>query len=239
VSESGPRLLLIETSGRTGQVGVAAGEELREVRVLDEARRHARDLAPAVAELLARQGWKARDLAGVIVSRGPGSYTGLRVGVMAAKTLAYATGCALLAVDTFAAVALQAPAGAGPLLDVLGDAQQDKVYVQPFGRSDAGRVPAGPLAIRQFADWLAGRAAGAWVSGPGLLKWHGRLPAEVPRVEAGLWEPQAGSLLRLGLARYRAGQRDDPMALEPLYLRPSSAEEQYRGRGGSARADSP
>ena len=56
-------------------------------------------------DLLADQGWKARDLTGVIVSRGPGSYTGLRVGIMTAKTLAYATGCALLAIDTFAAVA--------------------------------------------------------------------------------------------------------------------------------------
>ena len=77
--------------------------------MLDESRRHARDLAPAVRDLLAEQGWPARSLEAVIVSRGPGSYTGLRVGIMSAKTLAYATGCALLAVDTFAVIARQAP----------------------------------------------------------------------------------------------------------------------------------
>ena len=60
--------------------------------------------------LLAKQAWRARELDGVIVSRGPGSYTGLRVGIISAKTLAYAVGCKLLAIDTFAAIARQAPA---------------------------------------------------------------------------------------------------------------------------------
>src|SRR5262245_19766278 len=57
-----PRLLILETSGRTGQVAVAEGGVLRAVRALDETRRHARDLAPTVAELLAEQGWKPRDV---------------------------------------------------------------------------------------------------------------------------------------------------------------------------------
>src|SRR5205823_13861207 len=99
--------LMVEPSGRAGLVALAEGMVLRGVRPLDEARRHARDLAPAVRQLLDAAGWQPRDLQGVIVSRGPGSYTGLRVGLMSAKTLAYATGCALLAVDTFTAIALQ------------------------------------------------------------------------------------------------------------------------------------
>jgi tRNA threonylcarbamoyladenosine biosynthesis protein TsaB len=222
-----PRLLIVETSCRTGQVAVALGEELRGVRRLDEARRHARDLAPAVAELLAEQGWRPRDVQAVIVSRGPGSYTGLRVGIMSAKTFAYATGCALLAVDTFAALSLQAPAPIARV-DVLADAQQDKVYVQSFLRSAEGWQPSSELAIRPFTDWLAAREASAAVTGPGLHKWASRLPADVPAVEPSFWEPQPASLLRIGLSRYLAGERDDPWTLEPLYLRPSSAEEQWR-----------
>ncbi len=224
-----PRVLILETSSRTGQVALALGDELRGVRHLDEARRNARDLAPATAALLAEQGWRPRDLQAVIVSRGPGSYTGLRVGIMSAKTFAYATGCALLAVDAFAALALQAPPSA-PRVDVLADAQQDKVYVQSFVRSAEGRQPSTELAIRRFADWLSTREANAWVTGPGLLKWATHLPSDVPKVDTSLWEPQAASLLRIGLARYLEGQRDDPWMLEPLYLRPSSAEEQWRAR---------
>jgi tRNA threonylcarbamoyladenosine biosynthesis protein TsaB len=226
-----PRLLILETSSRTGQVAVALGDELRGVRRLDEARRHARDLAPAIAGLLAEQGWRPRDIQAVIVSRGPGSYTGLRVGIMSAKTFAYATGCALLAVDTFAAIALQAMQPSVLHIDVLADAQQDKVYVQSFVRSapDAWH-PSTELAIRPFTDWLAAREPSAWVTGPGLLRWASRLPDDVPMVDASLWEPQPASLLRIGLNPYLAGERDDPWTLEPLYLRPSSAEEQWRAR---------
>src|SRR4051812_49559549 len=108
-----PRLLLLETStGSSGFVALGAGPELLGTRRLDESRRHARDLAPAVSALLKEAGWKPRDISAVIVCRGPGSYTGLRVGLMSAKAFAYATGCALLGLDTFAAVALQAPAEA-------------------------------------------------------------------------------------------------------------------------------
>src|SRR5262245_54581541 len=91
-----PRLLILETSGKTGRVALAEGARLGIVRTLDEARRHARDLAPTIAQLCADYGWKVRELDGVVVSLGPGSYTGLRVGIMSAKTLAYASGCIVL-----------------------------------------------------------------------------------------------------------------------------------------------
>ena len=70
------------------------------------------------------------------------------------------------------------------------------------------------------------------MSGPGLHRWAARLPEDAPVVDAALWDPLAGTLLRLGLTRYTAGQRDNPLALEPLYLRPSSAEEQHQARRG-------
>src|SRR5205814_2216971 len=101
-----PRVLILETSGRAGSVALAAGESLLCTRRLDETRRHARDLAPAVRELFHTQGWKPRDIQAVFVSRGPGSYTGLRVGITSAKVFAYATGCALVGVDTFSAIAM-------------------------------------------------------------------------------------------------------------------------------------
>ncbi len=223
-----PRLLLLETSGRTAQVALAEGDSLLSARRLDESRNHARDLAPAVADLLAGAGWKPRDIAAVVVSRGPGSYTGLRVGLMSAKTFAYAAGCALLAIDTFPVIAAQAPADADPL-DVIADAQQQKVYLQRFARGQ----PASPLVIRPVAEWLADAPA-PWVSGPGLRLHLGHLPAPVRAVDEALREPRPESLLALGLRRYGAGERDDLVAVEPLYLRPSSAEEQWQKRAAPA-----
>jgi tRNA threonylcarbamoyladenosine biosynthesis protein TsaB len=229
MSDPSPRFLLLETSGRVGLVALAEGAVLRAQRRLDETRRHARDLAPAVADLLREQGWKARELSAVIVGRGPGSYTGLRVGLMSAKTLAFATGCTLIGIETFTAIARQVPEEC-TRVDVIADAQKDLIYVQAFGRAGQEWRPENELAIRPFAQWLAERLPDAWVSGPGLVKWRAKVPAEVPCVAEEEWNPTVESLLVLGLARYCAGERDDVYALEPLYLRASSAEEQWRGR---------
>lgn len=229
---SEPRLLLLETSGRSGQVALALGNNLLGVRQLVEARRHARDLAPAIGELLKAADWRPLQLDAVIVSRGPGSYTGLRIGIMSAKALAYATGCRLIAVDTFAAIALQAPAEAREL-DVIADAQQDHVYVQRFNRIADGEAwrTATPLSIVPVLEWLSQRPGSAWVAGPGLRPYEQRLPADCRRVDAAHWDPRTESMLQIGLPDYREGRADDVFALEPLYLRPSSAEEKWPQRG--------
>ncbi len=223
-----PRLLILETSGKRGHVAVAHGSKLLTSRTLDEARRHARDLAPAIVELCRGQGWKVRDLDGVVVSLGPGSYTGLRVGIMSAKTLAYATGCVALGIETFSAVAHQSPADANSV-DVIADAQRQQVYGQRWRRNAAG-WQAEPLRIRPLVEWLADLEAEVWVSGPAVALHEAAIPAAHPRVSAERRDPQPESLLELALARWQRGEADDPLALEPLYLRPSSAEENWKGK---------
>jgi len=219
------RLLLLETSHQPGFVAIAEDARMLAVHRLDEARRHARDLAGAVGELLATQSWQPRDIQAVMVGRGPGSYTGLRVGVMSAKAFAYATGCALLGLETFAAIAAQAPSDVSRLA-VIADAQQDKVYVQEF--ENAG--PVSPVRIQTVRECLGAATAPHWVSGPGLGKWASKLPLGVKPLDPSMWDPHPESLLKLGLARYQRGQRDDMWTVEPIYLRPSAAEEQWKNR---------
>jgi tRNA threonylcarbamoyladenosine biosynthesis protein TsaB len=229
-----PRFLLIETTGRVGRVGLAAGRNLVAERELDAKRRHARDLAPAVDALLRDGGWRPRHLAVVIVCLGPGSYTGLRVGIMSAKALAYAVGCAVVGVPTFEVIAQQADVTADRL-DVIADAQQEKLYVQPFARPSptAPFAPTASLAILAGRQWAGARSPATAVSGPGLrvaAKW---LPAETPTASTVRRDPTLAALLAAGLLRWLDGQRDDPLRLEPIYLRPSSAEEQWDRRTDS------
>jgi tRNA threonylcarbamoyladenosine biosynthesis protein TsaB len=225
-----PRLLILEASGRVGYVALAEGPEVVGARRLDEARRHARDLAPAVAELCTAEGWRPQELHAVIVSRGPGSYTGLRVGLISAKTLAYATRCTVLAIDTFQAIAEQAPAPA-ILLDVLADAQQQNLYVQRWRRTEERSwLPSGPLAIHAADEWLGKVEPGVWVSGPGIGVCHTRISAANPLVDPPLRDPRPDSLLKLGLRRWQNGEADDLWGLEPLYLRRSNAEENWEKR---------
>jgi tRNA threonylcarbamoyladenosine biosynthesis protein TsaB len=220
-----PRLLILDTSGKVGRVALAHGDRLGEALNLEETRRHARDLAPTISELCAARGWRVRDLDGVIVSLGPGSYTGLRVGIISAKTLAYAAGCVALGIETFAAIARQSPPEA-TRVDVLTDAQQQNLYVQRWERSAEG-WRAQPLAIRPATEWLAALEPGVWASGPGLRLHEAKLPAANPAVPAERRDPQPATLLEIGLERWRRGEADDAWALEPLYLRPSNAEENW------------
>jgi tRNA threonylcarbamoyladenosine biosynthesis protein TsaB len=225
-----PRLLLLETSGQPGQVGLAQGEVLLASASLPIARRHARDLAPTVQQLLREQGWRPGDLQAVAVGRGPGSYTGLRVGIISAKALAYALQIPILAVDTFAILALQA--GPGPELHVLEDAQQNKVYAQVF-RFEPGQSrpePISLLTIQPFAAWSSTVPAGARVTGPALETFASALPAHVTPLVPTLWHPQLSAMLSLVLDLWSRQETADLWKLEPLYLRPSEAEEAWESR---------
>ena len=115
--------------------------------------------------------------------------------------------------------------------DVIADAQKNLIYVQPFARASDKWTAAGELQVRPFVEWLGDRQHDGWVSGPGLEKWGLQVPADVICIEEDDWCPQVESLLELGFgAASEPSERDDVFALEPLYLRASSAEEQWRGR---------
>jgi tRNA threonylcarbamoyladenosine biosynthesis protein TsaB len=218
--------LLIETSGRVGKVGLARGGAVVRAAELDASRRHARDLTGAVDALLKAESLGPRDLTGVMVSVGPGSYTGLRVGVMAGKALAYATGCRFVPVGTFAAVAEQAPAGAGALW-VIADALQGQVYTRRFQRAGGRWAPADELRIGPADEWLHGLPAGVWVSGPGVKVYADRIPQTCHLVPEADREPSVAGLFAAGQG-VRPATREELFALEPLYLRGSSAEEKAK-----------
>lgn len=219
--------LILETSGRTGLVGVAVGGAVVASRSLDGTKRHNRDLVPTCAELLAEGGFTAMQLAGVMVGLGPGSYTGLRVGLMAAKGFAMATGCAFVAVPTFHTLAAQAPAE-WPFVEVIGDALQGTIYRQRFGGVLANglRPPLGELQIVPFADWKTARDPEAGVAGPGAEQFGDRLD-DCPVAVTADCHPRVETVLRVGRTIPPLA-RPEWFAVEPLYLRGSSAEEKAK-----------
>ncbi|MEI6686737.1 MAG: tRNA (adenosine(37)-N6)-threonylcarbamoyltransferase complex dimerization subunit type 1 TsaB, partial [Planctomycetota bacterium] len=74
------KVLLLETSGSSGIVALGLGTTIVSHRVLEIAKRHVSDMAPAIAEMLKECGWEAKNLDAIATGIGPGSYTGLRIG---------------------------------------------------------------------------------------------------------------------------------------------------------------
>jgi tRNA threonylcarbamoyladenosine biosynthesis protein TsaB len=181
---------------------------------------------PAVQGLLERHGVKPAELTGLAVGTGPGSYTGLRIGLMLAKTLGYATGCKVVAVPTFSILAAMVK-DVGEV-DVIADALKQTVYVQRFGPADPDglRRPLDGLRAEKLADWLSTLRVGGAVTGPGLELHGGALPAfvrSVPVVSGAV----LASLLKL-VPHFPVLAQGELFSLEPLYVRGSSAEEKAK-----------
>ena len=216
------RWLLLETS-EVARAGLALDGRVVASVELPKGREHNRALVPKVSALLDEQGWKVAELTGIAVGIGPGSYTGLRIGLMLAKTLAYATGCRLIAVPTFHWLA--ASVADADEVDVIADALKQTVYAQKFGPADAAgvRVPLDDLRAVKVIDWAQTLTRGA-VTGPGLDLHAAAVPPTARIVPA----TDIFTAL-IAVARTRpALTREELFALEPLYVRGSSAEEKAK-----------
>jgi tRNA threonylcarbamoyl adenosine modification protein YeaZ len=154
------RVLAIETVGTTGSVALLQGDAVVAESVLDPAQRSAQSLAPAIDELLRRHGWQPAQVELVAVATGPGSFTGLRIGVATAKVLAYAVGCPILDVDTMSAIAWRVPRDV-ERFSVVVDAQRGELFVADFERTADGRLSGGDTTrIVDAAQWIAALEGG-------------------------------------------------------------------------------
>jgi tRNA threonylcarbamoyladenosine biosynthesis protein TsaB len=225
------RILSIETTELTGSLAAAIdGKVLLEID-LDSDHRSAQSLAPGIKALLEQVGWRPSDVQLVAVTTGPGSFTGLRVGVTTAKVFAYAVGAETLGVDTLQAIALAAPAEVQTLSAAI-DAQRGDVVAGHFRRRpDTWFEPIGPSQLLAIDAWLAGLSPGTFVSGPILKKLLGRLPPGTTALPPSYWRPTAGNVARLAAYLYAAGQRDDLWGLLPRYSRRAAAEEKWDQMG--------
>jgi tRNA threonylcarbamoyladenosine biosynthesis protein TsaB len=229
------RILALETSGRLGSIALLRARDgtaaVLDARELPAGERSARTLLPAVQNALAEQGWRPADLELIAVTTGPGSFTGLRIGVVAAKTLAYALGAKLVGVHTLAAMAENVVTASGGVstparLWTVLDAQRQELFAARFDASRPIIDQAHPATeIIAIDAWLDRVELGDAVAGPPLAKLTPRLPAGVVAVPQELWQPSAAAAGRLGFALYERGESIEPLELVPRYYRKSAAEE--------------
>lgn len=208
----------IETSTRQGSVAVQRGADRRRAD-LGESRAHASDLMPAVDRLVRELGGTPDELASVLVGTGPGSYTGLRVGVATALGLARGSGARARGVPSGEVLAF-ATLDPGQSAYHLIDGRSGGFYVACFRRTALEvEVLESPIVVAR--DELAGRLSASIpiLTDDASAASSGLAPEVLERVRTDV-RPDAGALLALGLARL---ERLGPQALDeiaPLYLRP-------------------
>jgi tRNA threonylcarbamoyladenosine biosynthesis protein TsaB len=145
--QTSPLLLLLETATAVCSVAVCRGTEILALQTSKMEREHASMLTVYIREVMALAGFNLRDLDAVVVSKGPGSYTGLRIGVAAAKGICFTLNKPLIAVDTHLAMAAQYNLEYGADLNVddvlvpVIDARRMEVYGAAFNRKLDYRVP--------------------------------------------------------------------------------------------------
>lgn len=208
-------------------VATARGDAVEVVSVCEViGRGHAERLMAVVGATLQRAGLRHADLDGYGVSIGPGSFTGIRVGVAATRGFALAAGKPAVAVTSLEALAVEGRAlcPGRPIFAVL-DARKDEVYAQGFDA--AGRPLAGPVVV---AASVAAREA-ATRGGVAIGSGAPLLAAIDPALEiaAATVFPSIDTIARLALARLVAAKPGDPLP-SPLYVRAPDAKPQGASR---------
>ncbi|WP_051978832.1 tRNA (adenosine(37)-N6)-threonylcarbamoyltransferase complex dimerization subunit type 1 TsaB [Edaphobacter aggregans] len=207
------KLLLMDTCGMEGSVALAEGGAVVSSESLP-GRSASERLVPVVREMMKAAGWRLRELAGIVVVHGPGSFTGVRVGVSAAKGLSEAGGVGVIAVSRLAVLAAAAGEAAGQVCAVM-DAGRGEFYCGVY---------VGRRCVREAL--LSGEAVAAAVADASAVvvceaRVAEALSALKPRLVA---EPVAGDALQFAVERIAAKQFDDVATLDANYLRRTDAE---------------
>ncbi|MCG3180964.1 MAG: tRNA threonylcarbamoyladenosine biosynthesis protein TsaB [Phycisphaerae bacterium] len=230
-----PRAVAVETSSRLGSIAVSQGGRILASRAFTQQRRHAVELLPTLDATLAELGWRSDDIDEIYVSAGPGSFTGLRISITFARTMAKAVGCRLVLVPTVHVLAANAPPDVAHLAVVL-DAKREQIYTAVFSRPAPGRPLAEvlPVALRTPAEMLAAAPRPLHLLGEGIDYHRDALTVgpDVIELPRDLWPPRAESVCRIGWAMACRGEFTAPQDAIPVYIRKPEAEEVWERRHG-------
>lgn len=225
-----PLILAIETATGCGSIsltlgGVAGGRLLAEATVQPEIT-HSRRLLGSVDWIMKAAGVEWSDVDGVAVSLGPGSFTGLRIGMAAAKGIVFSTGVALLGVQTLDAISLSCPVIDRPLWCLL-DARKQEVYAASYqpGRSNRPEQVSPPEVINP--EILADRIREPVIlAGPGVTEYHDLFAGldGIQLIPSSISSPRAARVGFLAADLMTDGESMDPATAAPLYVRASEAE---------------
>lgn len=232
-------VLGIESATPVAAVAVAGDRGILAERMVFNQRTHSVNLLPMIKAVLEDSEVDCHGLAGIAVSGGPGSFTGLRIGMSTAKALARVWGIPVVGISTLETLAFPL-AGHGGLICPVLNARKNEVYTAVYDYS--GPAPAclgGPMAARpeKLVELLLKFERPVTFVGDGV-------PVYEERLKEGLGElarfaphsasfPRGAAVAEMGLIAIREGRGVDPAAMRPEYIRLSEAEAVWLKKHGS------
>lgn len=217
-------ILAADTSGKHGSIALARCGPDESCHILEAVPlaggTFSAQLVPQIAALMGKHGFHKQDIGGFAVVSGPGSFTGLRVGLAAVKALAEVLAKPIAAVSLLETVAVSSR-GQGKVLAAL-DAGRAEVYIGEYEVEGAAAQLVSQRLVSRSEFALAAAAAACLVvtPDPGLAEVARGASLRVEQVEL----PQAGMIARLGWRKIQAGQTIAPGELDANYIRRSDAE---------------
>ena len=234
-------ILSIDTSTLVSSVAVASEEKLLAELTTQTRLTHSETLLPHIAEVLKLAGIERQQLDAVAISIGPGSFTGLRIGLAAAKAICYALNIPLVTIPTLEVLAARFPIAETKICAML-DAQKGNAYRAIYEWQNGIMHCRKELAVLSVSDILAECTAAndpIILTGDIVQKksaaWQ--LPPLVTIAPPALVMPRAAEVAFLGLERLQRGETDNLMNAEPLYVRRSEAEVLWEARQKKAVPD--
>lgn len=221
------RVVGVDTATWRASVGLISDGAVVAEQSLVTTGNHAASLLPLIDDVLRRAGCSVDSIDAIAVSNGPGSFTGLRIGLSVAKGIAYATGARLIPVPTLEALARTVVHYEGAICPVL-DARKGELYAASFESSAAGlkRLTADALVTPE--SLLEVLPTPCVVLGDAVERYgeffKSRLGPRVTVLPFETYAPRGGVVARMGWERLQAGETADLLQLEPCYVRPSEAE---------------
>jgi len=226
-----PAILAIETSTETGSVALGLGGSTAETARLETPRTHGRDLMGLIDGVFERARVERESLSAIAVDIGPGSYTGLRVGIATAQGIALALGVPCAGFEATRVVAAGV-ATAGEKLAVLIDVRAGEVYFRLFQNVRGEWTPSDRHGAAQPAELVKLLPGGALLAGSGAQRYAELLEgAGFALCDESSNEPRAEALLELAKDAFKRNELCAPGDLQAVYPRPSSAEIAFRKAG--------
>lgn len=221
-------ILSIETSGRIGSVAVSGGTKLLGETEFSAPLRHSAEIFGATTGLLEQFGKRADEISQIYISVGPGSFTGLRIAVTMAKTMALANDVQIAAVDTLDVIAANAieyvtreNKGIERIAVIL-DAKRSHFFAAVYekeGQKWEKKLDDCLLTTEQFHEQFGGNTKNVWLLGEGLVYYKDKFKADgIEFFDESLWNPKASKVYELGFLKAKEGDFANALTLQPKYI---------------------